>query len=46
MFDEEIPIDMQTTFYTEHGDWIAHLAEIISAGAILIGVFLKFKNKT
>ncbi len=41
----EIPIDDQITFYTEHGDWIAYVAEIISAGVILIGLFLKFKSK-
>ncbi|MFZ1080573.1 MAG: apolipoprotein N-acyltransferase [Candidatus Kryptoniota bacterium] len=41
----EIPIDNQITFYTEHGDWIAHVSEIISAGAILIGLFLKFRSK-
>ena len=40
----EIPIDEQVTFYTEHGDWIAHIAEIISAGVLLIGVFLKFRE--
>ena len=40
----EIPIDEQMTFYTEHGDWIPHFAEIISTGVILIGVFLKFKK--
>jgi apolipoprotein N-acyltransferase len=41
----EIPIDDQITFYSEHGDWIAYVAEIISAGVILIGLFLKFKSK-
>jgi apolipoprotein N-acyltransferase len=40
-----IPIDNERTFYTEHGDWIAHIAEIVSAGAILIGVFVKLKNR-
>lgn len=40
----QIPIDKETTFYTEHGDWIAHIAEIISAGVILSGLFLKFKK--
>ncbi|MGO9482776.1 MAG: apolipoprotein N-acyltransferase [Candidatus Kryptoniota bacterium] len=43
--EAEIPIDRQITFYTERGDWIAHGAEIVSAGVILIGLFLKFKSK-
>ena len=41
----EIPISNQFTFYTEHGDWIANICEVISAGLILIGLFLKFKKK-
>ena len=40
-----IPLVDRTTFYSQHGDWIAHLAEIISAASILIGLFLKFKSK-
>lgn len=42
---EVIPLNNRKTFYTEHGNWIAHIAEIISAASILIGVFLKFKDK-
>lgn len=40
-----IPLNNKVTFYSEHGNWIAHLAEIISAASILIGLFLKFKNQ-
>jgi apolipoprotein N-acyltransferase len=40
-----IPISNQTTFYSEHGDWIANFAEVIATGAILFGLFLKFKSK-
>jgi apolipoprotein N-acyltransferase len=40
-----IPISFDLTFYTEHGDWVAHIAEVISFCAILFGVFLKFKDK-
>ncbi len=42
---ENIPIDKTVTFYSKHGNWIAHFAEIISAASILIGLFLKFKNR-
>ncbi len=42
---ETIPLNDSLTFYSEHGDWIAHFAEIISAAVILIGLFLKFKHK-
>jgi len=41
-----IPISHQMTFYSEHGDWIAHVAEVVSFGVILFGLFLKFKEKT
>lgn len=40
-----IPISRQTTFYSEHGDWIANFGEVIAAGAILFGLFLKFKSR-
>lgn len=42
----DIPIDNEATFYAQHGDWIAHVAEIVSIGSILIGLFLKFMGKT
>ncbi len=42
---ENIPLNSRVTFYSEHGDWIAHIAEIISAASILIGLFLKFRDK-
>ncbi len=40
-----IPISYELTFYAEHGDWLAHIAEMISFCAILFGVFLKLKDK-
>ncbi len=40
---ENIPIDRDITFYAAHGNWIPHLAEIISAASILIALFLKLK---
>jgi apolipoprotein N-acyltransferase len=40
-----IPIDDQITFYSEHGNWIAHLAEIIASASIILGLFLKFRHK-
>jgi apolipoprotein N-acyltransferase len=40
-----IPISHQNTFYSEHGDWIAHIAEVVSSGVILFGLFLKLKRK-
>ncbi len=42
---ENIPLNDRKTFYSEHGNWIAHLAEIISAASILFGLFLKLKNR-
>ncbi len=41
-----IPIDSEMTFYTEHGNWIAHLAESIASASILLGLFLKFRQKS
>ncbi len=40
-----IPIDTQMTFYSEHGNWIAHLAELIASASIIWGLFLKFRRK-
>jgi apolipoprotein N-acyltransferase len=42
---EDIPLVDSVTFYAEHGNWIAHLAEIISAASILIGLFLKLRHQ-
>lgn len=42
---ETIPLNDRVTFYSEHGDWIAHFAEIVSAASILIGLFVKFNEK-
>ena len=42
---ENIPLNSKVTFYSENGNWIAHIAEIVSVASILIGLFLKFKNK-
>ena len=42
---ENIPLNNRVTFYSEYGNWIAHIAEIISAASILIGLFLKFRSK-
>ncbi|MCL4540683.1 MAG: apolipoprotein N-acyltransferase [Bacteroidetes bacterium] len=40
-----IPIDNQMTFYSEHGNWIAHLAELIASASVILGLFLKFRHK-
>jgi len=40
-----IPIDHQMTFFTEHGNWITYLANIVSAASILFALFLKLKYK-
>jgi apolipoprotein N-acyltransferase len=40
-----VPISREATFYTEHGNWVAHISEAVSAIAILSALFLKFKTK-
>ncbi len=42
---EDIPIVDRASFYSLHGNWIAHIAEIISGASILIGLFLKFRDR-
>lgn len=42
---EDIPICNQATFYSWNGDWLANIAEFVSAGAILFGLFLKFVGR-
>lgn len=42
---ETIPLNDRISFYSEHGNWIAHFAEIVSAASILFGLFLKFNEK-
>ncbi len=45
VLEASVPIDRRTTFYSEHGDWVAHIAEAIAAGAIVFGLFLKLKSR-
>jgi len=42
---EDIPISQSKTYYSIHGDWIAHIAEFISACVVLFGLFLKFRSR-
>ncbi len=39
-----IPLVTGKTFYSEHGNWIATIAEIISGISILFALFIKFRG--
>ena len=41
----DIPQAATTTFYTRHGDWIAHLASILTALAVLVAYWAKHRRR-